>query len=225
MNEKTKAILQFDPFEHVESLLDKRHEDWNIQQEGISALDVLIKHNQEKREYLRSIGDTYSRILWVEFIEIVKSYDFKIGYCQKFTSPCCCLEGVKDEEVIFFHEEKGLILYAESYDGKYLNDATLYGEVKFGNKLEKNQCEALADCFYVIQGKNPIPFNVSVIEGFRYRLDILSEAFEFYKSWTKVPYLRFVNSMDTSIPNYNYKEITRQKIDASAPEVRKIIFG
>ena len=37
-------------------------------------------------------------------------------------------------------------------------------------------------------------------------------------------HVEFYN-MDTKNKNYSYKKINKQKIDASTPEVRKIIFG
>lgn len=68
-------------------------------------------------------------------------------------------------------------------------------------------------------------FDVDVREGFRFHLDALSEAFEFSKSWSKVPFLWFLNYMDTENKNYSYEKINMQKIVASTPEVYKIIFG
>ena len=225
MNEKTKNILNFDPIATAETLLGKRHEDWDTKTDGMAALGLAMMANQRKAEYLESIGDTHFGITWIDFIEIVKAYGFKSGYCQKFTGTAWSGKGVEEKEIIFFHEEKGLILYAESYDGKSVNKANVYGEVKIGDKLEKNQCEALNGCSYGGNKNGTMYFNVDVREGLRFHLDALSEAFEFSKSWSKVPFLWFLSYMDTENENYNYEKINKQKIDASTPEVRKIIFG
>lgn len=65
-------------------------------------------------------------------------------------------------------------------------------------------------------------FNVDVREGFRFHIDTISEAFEFSKSWTKVPpLLCFLNYMD--IKNCNYEKPSQQKIKACTHEVKKII--
>ena len=106
-----------------------------------------------------------------------------------------------------------------------MNSAKVYGEVKIGDELERNQLEALNGCSHGGYGNGTMSFNVDVREGFRFHLDALSEAFEFSKSWTKVPFLWFLNYMDTKGANYSYEKINQQKIDASTPEVRKIIFG
>lgn len=181
--------------------------------------------NRKKVEHLKSIGDTHFGITCINFIEIAKAYGFKSGYCQKFTGTGWSDKGVEEEEIIFFHEEKGLILHAESFDGKSVNSAKVYGEVKIGDKLEKNQCEALDGCSYGYNGNGTMYFDVDVREGFRFHLDALSEAFEFSKSWSKVPFLWFLNYMDTENKNYSYEKINMQKIVASTPEVYKIIFG
>ena len=225
MNEKTKYILNFDPIATAEALLGKRHEDWGTKTDGMAALGLAMMTNQRKAEHLKSIGDTHFGITWIDFIEIAKAYGFKSGYCQKFTGTGWSDKGVEEEEIIFFHEEKGLILHAESYDGESVNSAKVYGEVKIGDKLEKNQCEALNGCSHGGNGNGTMSFDVDVREGFRFHLDALSEAFEFSKSWSKVPFLWFLNYMDTKNENYSYEKINKQKIDASTPEVRKIIFG
>lgn len=225
MNETTRNILNFDPVATAEALIGKRHEDWDIETDGMAALGLAMATNQAKREHLESIGDTHFGITWQKFVEIVKAYGFKSGYCQKFTGTGWSDKGVEEEEIIFFHEEKGLILHAESYDGKSVNSAKVYGEVKIGEELERNQWEALNGCSHGGNGNGTMSFDVDVREGFRFHLDALSEAFEFSKSWTKVPFLWFLNYMDTKDKNYSYEEINKQKINASTPEVRRIIFG
>lgn len=225
MNETTRNILNFDPVATAEALIGKRYEDWDIETDGMAALGLAMATNQAKREHLESIGDTHFGITWQKFVEIVKAYGFKSGYCQKFTGTGWSDKGVEEEEIIFFHEEKGLILHAESYDGKSVNSAKVYGEVKIGEELERNQWEALNGCSHGGNGNGTMSFDVDVREGFRFHLDALSEAFEFSKSWTKVPFLWFLNYMDTKDKNYSYEEINKQKINASTPEVRRIIFG
>lgn len=226
MNETTRNILNFDPVATAEALIGKRHEDWDIETDGMAALGLVMATNQAKRGHLESIGDTHFGITWQTFIEIAKAYGFKRGYCQKFTGTGWSDKGVEEEEIIFFHEEKGLILHAESYDGKSVNSAIVYGEVKInGGKLERNQWDALNGCSNGSNENGTMSFEVDVREGFRFHLDALSEAFEFSKSWTKVPFLWFLNYMDTKDKNYSYEKINKQKINASTPEVRKIIFG
>lgn len=227
MNEKTKNILNFDPIATAEALIGKRHEDWDVETDGMAALWLAMLTNQSKMEHLENIGDTHFGITWHDFIEIAKAYGFKCGFCQKFTGTGLSDEkGIEEEEIIFFHEEKGLILYAESFDGKSVNSATVYGEVKLnGDKLEEDQCNALNGCSHGGNGNGTMAFSVDVREGFRFHLDAVSEAFEFSKSWSKVPFLWFLNYMDTEKKNYNYEKINKQKIASCTPEVRKIIFG
>ena len=227
MNETTKNILNLDPIATAEALIGKRHEDWDLETDGMVALGLAMLTNESKREHLESIGDTHFGITWHDFIEIAKAYGFKCGFCQKFTGTCCSdKKGVEEEEIIFFHEGKGLILHAESFDGKYVNSAKVYGEVKLnGDKIEEDQWNALNGCSHAGNGNGTMYFNVDVREGFRFHLDAVSEAFEFSKSWSKVQFLWFLNYMDTKKKNYNYEEINKEKIASCTPEVRKIIFG
>lgn len=225
MNELTRDILNFDPVAAAETLIGKRHEEWDTETDGRAALGLVLAANQAKMEHLESIGDTHFGTTWQEFIEIAKAYGFKNGYCQKFTGNDWSDKCV-EEEIIFFHEEKGLILHAESYGGESVNSAKVYGEVKTNDgNLEKKHWEALNGCSHGGNGNGTMYFEVDVREGFRFHLDALSEVFEFSKSWTKVPFLWLLNYMDTEDKNYNLEKINKQKINASTPEVSKIIFG
>ena len=225
MNEKTKNILNFDPVATAETLIGKQHEDWDLKTDAIAASALVMATNQAKAAHLKSIGDTHLGITWIEFIEIAKAYGFKSGYCQKFTGTGWSDKGVQEDEIIFFHEEKGLILHAESFNGKSVNSAKVYGEVKIDDKLEENQREALNGCSHGSNRNGTMHFEVDVREGFRFHLDAISEAFEFSKNWSEVPFLWFLNYMDSKVENYDFKKITTQKINASTSEVKKIIFG
>ncbi len=227
MNETTKNILNFDHVETAEALIGKRYKDLDIETDGMAALGLAMLTNQIQREHLESIGDTYFGITWQDFIEIVKAYGFKCGFHQNFTGTGLSDNGVEEEEIIFFHEEKGLILHAESFDGKFVSSAKMYGEVKLNDgKLERSQLDALNGCIYGDNGNGTMYFIVDVREGFRFHLDAVLDAFEFSKSWSKVvPFLSFHNYMDTKDKNYDYEKINKQKIAVCTPEVRKIIFG
>lgn len=197
MNEKTKNILNIDTI--AEDLISKRNEDWDVE----------------------------THITWQKFIEIAKSYGFKCGFCQKFTvTGWLNKKGIEEEEIIFFHEEKGLILYAESLGGKSVNSAKVYGEVKINEKLEENQYYALYGCSAYGRNRNgTMSIEVDVRQGFLSHLEAISKAFKFSTKWTKVPFLWFLNYMENEKDDFNYKKITEQKIKACTPEVRKIIFG
>lgn len=223
MNETTKNFLGFDAIATSETLLHKHHEDWSSEDKS-AVLKFVIATNQVKNAHLKSIGDTHFGISWIEFIEILKAYGFKESYCKKFTNIDFCNYSTEEEEIIYFHEEKGLILHAESYR-KIVNKAKVYGEVKVGESLNDNQLKAMNGCSHVYNDNGTMQFSVDVREGFRFHLDAISEAFEFSKNWTKVRFIWFLNSMDYKIKNYDYEEINNLKINACTPEVRRIIFG
>lgn len=136
MNEKTKNILNFDPVATAEALIGKRHEDWDVETDVMPALELARLTHELKRKHLKDIGDTHFDITWQDFIEITRAYGFKCGFCQNFIGTGWSDEkGIEEEEIIFFHEEKGLILHAESLDGKYVNSAKVYGEIKINEAL------------------------------------------------------------------------------------------
>ena len=224
MNEKTKAILGFDPIATAEELLGKPHEQWDAEgNDAKLALGLCFAESQEKRAHLSSIGDTHLGISWEDFKAIATAYGFKPGFCQTFSGTGWGENGVEEEEIIFFHEEKGLILHAESYNGKDVNSAKVYCEVKVDENREKEQWAALNGCSFGGNGNGTMEVNVDVREGFLFHLNALSDVFDFSKCWTKVPFLWFCNYMETSEPNYDYEKINREKIKKCSAEVQKII--
>lgn len=224
MNERTKAILEFDPIATAEEIVGKRHEQWDSNgDEAQLALGLCFMANREKAAHLASLGDTHFGISWEDFKAIATAYGFKPGFCQKFAGTGWGDKGVEEEEIIFFHEEKGMILHAESYNGKDVNSAKVYCEVKTDETREKEQWAALNGCSFGGNGNGTVEVNVDVREGFLFHLNALSEVFEFSKTWTKVPFLWFLNYMDTKDANYNYDNINNAKIKKAAPEVQKII--
>lgn len=208
MNEKTKNILNFDPIATAETLLGKRHEDWDTKTDGMAALVLAVTTNQRKVEYLKSIGDTYFGITWIDFIEIAKAYGFKSGYFQKFTGTGRSNKGVEEEEIIFFHKEKGLILHAESYDGESVNNANVYGEVKIGDKFEKNQWEALNGALMV------------AMEMVQYLLMLMYEKVSFF---ILMLYQKFLNFLRAGLKFLSCGSLTTWTLRTKTIAMRKLI--
>jgi len=42
MNETTKNILNFDPVATAEALIGKRHEEWDVETDGMAALGIAM---------------------------------------------------------------------------------------------------------------------------------------------------------------------------------------
>ena len=228
MYEKIKEILDFDPLETAEKSNNERYEEIDVKADLVD-LGLIMMASQAKREYFEKTNDTFHGIKWKKFIEIAKREGFRCGICQKFTrKEWWYEEAVEEEEIIFFHEEKGVILHAESLDGDGVNFAEIFGEVKINGGLTEKQRDALKYCPHGFDnGNGTMYFNVDVREGFCFCLDTISEAFDFSKNWTTIPRnLNLINSQEGKKNKCkNYKEISRKKIKACSPEVRKIMFG
>lgn len=224
MNETTKNILNFDPVATAEALIGKRHEEWDVETDGMAALGLAMMSNQSKREHLESIGDTHFGITWQDFIEIVRTYGFKCGFCQKFTGTGWSDEkGIEEEEIIFFHEEKGLILHAESFDGKSVNSAKVYGEVKINETLTENQWDALNGCSHGGNGNGTMYFDVDVREGFRFHISTL---FQKHLNFLQVGLkFRFCGSLTTWIQRKRtttMRKSTKRKLRLVHQKYRKL---
>ena len=218
--------INVDPVALAEDFIGKRHEEWDTETDGMIALGIAMATNNAKVERFKEMGDTYFGVTWAEFLKLVKDYGFKVGYSEKFTGINQWeKKSVEEEEVIFYNEERGLILYAESYNGTSVNSAEVYAEVKIGEFITDEQREALNGCSHGVNEIGTMYVQIDVREGLRFHLEALFKAFELSKTWSTVPFLWFLNYMDIRDKDYDYMKINRRKLDACMPEVSKIIFG
>lgn len=158
---------------------------------------------------------------WQEFLCIATSYGFKKGMLQKFEG-ILGEEKFDEEEIIFFLEEKGLILHAESFEGK-LGSATVYGEILAHNREDLDVLECQIGTENLLDNGDTISFSLDVRYGIYSQLDAISKYLMLNEVWKSTPpdFISFYNYMeDKSNP-----QIMSRKINACTPEVKKIIFG
>lgn len=184
--------------------------------------------SHEREEFFKYSGDTYRSMKWQDFVKFVEEYGFTLGYKETVphSVPNTELEG---EEVIFFLPEKGLILYAESYDGIKISQATIFGEIsaiKASSNLTISQMLPYFSIFmcvnYAVNNRNITQFQLNAVDGIRYQLDMLLDTFELSKTWQHVPEFMWLTS---HADKGNFAQATNQKIHLCPPEVHNIVYG
>ena len=183
-------------------------------------------------------NDTHANISLTNLVAIVTTFGFEEGYRRQFTSNLNNTP-TSEDEVIFYHEEKGLILYAETYRNSVINpcdsvsSAKIYGEVIInGVTLTDEQRNALIDCSHSGIKTGAIQFDIDYRRGFRTKLNSIATVLEFSKSWSGVPSLWFLNHVEAAALGRDYykadevaNRINQRKIAQCTPEARKIIYG
>ena len=181
---------------------------------------------------ISAVGDTNGCMSWEEFMAIAEAYGFKVGYQKSIKDGRYENDTVTKDEVILFHEEKGIIIYAESYvdsimsGGKGVNRAVVYGEVIADGELTEMQRAAFVGSHGSLKNhKGFVRFNFHATHyGLRSSLDALSANFEFSKHWRKDHFVWFLNYFEGDKGD-DYDRIDKEKIAQCSPEVGKIIFG
>jgi len=175
---------------------------------------------EKNKEILNVTGNTCNTILWQDFIEETKKYGFDIVFINEFGG-----ESVTEQEIIGFHKSKGLLLYAESYGGKEVNTAEIYGEVISSiGRLKEEQMKLIKDILFERIDSGNFHIYINAKEEFAPQIDALSRIFGFSKDWSSVPRLWLVNYMEIR-NNEDHSKIVRGKIEGCVEEVQKIIFG
>lgn len=96
-------------------------------------------------------------LTWQEFLENVKEYGFETGFCKS--------EEGGFEERVFFNPQKGIIIYAFTYSGKYANHTVAYGELKIkGDDTDKTRVMSSFKHFQISDGVIAFSLDVKGLE-------------------------------------------------------------
>jgi hypothetical protein len=221
----TERILTHDSVSCTEKALGKKHWSQFSDAENMVCLENTIRDNEIKNEHLKSIGDTYPRMTWTEFKELLLSKGFRDALTYEFE--CSDLNVSRIEEaIIYYNPEKGMIVWATSFCRKKdVNGGTLYAEIQANSpEDEKIIWRWLSTGGCRDRGKRIYETSHDVREGLFSKLDTLETAGQFLKEWTvKDRFLWFVDYVDTENPKYDYEAITQSRIEKCPEEFRKII--
>jgi hypothetical protein len=225
MDKKTESILTRDTLSETEKQFGGKHWSKFSDNENKAALLNAVRDNTIKEYHLKSIGDTYFGMPWDDFKNLIKEKGFiqaltyDIDY-KGFGRP------TKEEVIIHYHSEKGLIIWATSIGDKArVNGGTLYGEIQAKDEDSKKVIWRWMSTGGCIDMENRIYITShDVREGLFSKLDTLETAGTFLKNWTcRNRFLWFVDYAEDDVEGYDYKKITNEKINRCPKEVQDII--
>lgn len=162
---------------------------------------------------------------WKEFEKLITKYGFKLGFEEVFYGKWFN-EKTKDKIVLYYHEEKGLLLFAESYMNRNLvNQIKLFGELNFSdNELTQVQQYILYHCSFFKVNKNSISFKIDKKGEFFETLNGLTKHFEFCKKISNIPNEFYILTSEEGLnKKLDFDEITKKRLAASNEEIKKIL--
>jgi hypothetical protein len=236
-NDLTESILNNDPVNNTEKLIKKTWEQFNTVEETFMIGSAFIQ-NQQKAEYLKSIGDTYYCMPWDDFIQLIQKNGFKEGLKYEFNPKPEYEDCIKTEEAIIYYRPDGLIIWATSYDNKVVvNGGKLYGFIETKNlKNEPETNNIMSRCSHdswryygretnEMVWRDYIYFIYDIREALIYTINKIHDKANFISPWPERPFLWFLDYNDEHIPGYDYLAINDKKISMCCSEVQHIILG
>jgi hypothetical protein len=208
MDKETEQLLTYDPIAETEKQFGNKHwSEFNDMESMFSLLNAM-EYNQKKKEHLKKINDTYYGITWNDFKELLKEKGFQKGLSYqkeyKHFEPY-----TKEEFVIYYHKEKGLIVWAESYNNMTtINSGKLYGEIEANSKKDEETIwRWLATGGKINSTERVYTTSHDIREGLFSMLDTLETAGHFLPKWIdKKRFLWFVDYIESKVENYDYEE-------------------
>jgi hypothetical protein len=158
---------------------------------------------------------------WTDFLKVLESNGFKIGYHNTFLD-----EGKTESELIAYHP-MGVIVYANSFRGN-MNHGTAYLEAT----PKTNDEDAIKDLFMAVHsGGLHDSGDVTFIDsswdirgGLMSEINIIESVGDIVPSWRdNKRFLWFVNYTEDDVEGYDYKKITNDKIALLPEEAQRII--
>lgn len=219
--DKTSEILRHDSIAETEKQLGKHWSEFN-DFENLGMLASFIRDNQTKENHLKSVGDTWFNMPWAEFKKKIEDYGFVLGLKYDIKHD----KNEIDEVVIYYHKEKGLVLFADSYfNKKDVNGGKLYGEIQANSKEDRDiiwKWMSTGGC--IDSDKLIYETQQDVREGLFHKLSMLESAGKFLPIWTnKNRFLWFVDYVEDDVKGYDYKKITHDKIMRCPKELQEIV--
>ena len=225
MDKLTERILTQDSLAESENVLGGKHWSQFNETEQAFSMFKFFNDNDIKNNHLQSINDTYFRMSWDEFKNLIKSHGFIPGleYNLLYNG---WSEPKTEEAILYYHPSKGLIIWATSFNGKTtVNGGNLYGEIKANSKEDCETIWRWLSSGGCINSEEMIyKTSHDVREGLFSKLNTLESAGTFLSKWIdKNRFLCFVDYVEDDIPGYDYKAITKEKIMKCPKEMQEII--
>lgn len=158
---------------------------------------------------------------WQDFKSLLTTYGFKIGLEYDITHD----ENEVDEAIIYYHPQKGLVLWATSFwNKKSINGGTVYGMIEWDDW--KVACNVFSGCSHGGNGedKNIRDFSYDIREGLIHKLNRIDSTVKYLPKWQGItPFLWFVDYNEDDVEGYDYKTITNEKILKCPKELQEII--
>lgn len=231
--DRTSEILKKDSLAESEKMFGgKHHSEFNEFEQLVSLLNFM-EDNKKKEQHLKSIGDTHFGMKWIDFKNLLKRYGFEDGYSYQFKN-----KNYTEEAILYFHKEKGLILWATTYGEDSINGGTVYGQIKI-NKDDYKELYKVLDCSHGSFGwydretkteglKDAVYFDMDVREGLLYKLNQIEKVTNFLPVWTtenhsEKPRMYLYDFVEKYEKEFTFDDATMNKLSKSCKEVKNVI--
>lgn len=184
---------------------------------------VMEKRFSFSDNFSEKEGGLYHITRWEMFCQMMMEQGFRSGYEAKFTCPE--IGGFRpDTEAVFFNPDNGLVIYASSFGGEFLNQATMYGEIHLGQcGLLGEQKALLSLCERTDFWAEGIAFSKEIRRGFNHYIKLFKESFRFHSPWTRKTEISLLNYADKNKKEKVVQMITATKRDMFSKELLYIM--
>lgn len=205
--ETVDGVLHYDAVKAAEAILGKSCDDFNEEEKDLN-LSLQLKHVKAKHRVLESLDDVHFGTSLENYESIIKDIGFECLLVDDFMSVDIFDKKEYPEQCkIWFLEEKGIVLFYDTYRGK-VNDSHFYynWKPKRGNSFWE-----YASSGHIVKDTDIWSGNYDARQAVRTNINNLSQGGKFVVPWVEEPFLWFTNHAETKVEGYDYKAITKDR--------------
>lgn len=174
-------------------------------------------------------GRNVHMVSWQDFLRVTKKYGFKCGYCDIFyghgVKNPYRIQRVIEEEVVLYNPSNGLIIYAQTFNGRKKGAAVVYGQFqgyprRMGSKQQRFFETHVA---MMRKGIDGLGFEMKIPSDFEGFISELFENFKFFPIWNVDLRPSFLNYMQRENREIDRKKENDEKISGFSEDVLMIM--
>lgn len=221
-----RRLLYTDALAEAEKITGKSYKDDEKTSRIGMALHMAL--NAAKTAALQEAADSHLGMNLDETLRLFYMMGFDEVLCDEFTARSS-QPGINETYRLLWRQD-GLLATVESYAGIRLNMSKVYYNIEFPRGSHTvmdvlSSGKMWSDDWDSPEGRRVWIGDHDAREGIRYRLRRLEEVGTFLPVWVEQPFLWFVTHEETKDADYDYKEITNERISRLPENIQYAIRG
>lgn len=211
--------LNYDPLSEAERITGSSYKD--DESTAFLGMALSFENSRLKNEILKVTKDTCSSNTVDQDIAVIEDMGFQLLQSAPFTSVS---GGVTSEEKWFIYWKEGILVFFDTFHGGTNGGHAYFNLLMHPNEDDRYSLQGFSGGYTRAEDGSIVAVgSIDIREGFRYKIQSMSERGSFITKWVDQPFLWLLHHMEPKVHNYNYQLINGERIALLPAEVQNAI--